>query len=119
MIEDITHHIADADERRIVTKLVGLLLADGMHLRVFDGGGYATGWTTDAATILGNIAHTDEAHLMVGKPSSPDRAVTMIADEIGSFLLIFGNGEDVISDMDATNAESVIRLDAIFDQAIA
>lgn len=65
MTDPITPHIADADERRIVTKLVGLLLKEGMQLRVFDGEDYATSWTTDAATILGNIAHTDEAHLMV------------------------------------------------------
>lgn len=77
-------------ERRIATDLVDALLAEGFALRVSDGVGYCHDEpTTDRDSVLDALCSTESDLILVYDD-----------DSVGYrwVLLIWGNGEDLISD---------------------
>ena len=81
--------INDATERRIASDLIERILARGYVVSVFDGEAWCLTCSDDAAHIFAALASTGSDHLRVRtKDGAP----------IGTIVLIWGNGEDLISD---------------------
>lgn len=80
----------DPTEGQIIRHLIDIILAKGgAEIRVYDGEGYATAWTRNIGTIRSCIATTEVTVL----------ETRIAGKEVGDIILIHGNGEDVISDM--------------------
>lgn len=78
----------DATEAKIINALLTRVLAEGLHVKVYDGEEFSTELTRDRALIQRETAATEETTYVLyhGK------------DRLGSVWLIHGNGEDVLSD---------------------
>jgi hypothetical protein len=93
------HHYPDhmqETEQRIVSKLLDTLLANGVHVRVFDGEEYATDFTEDRATIERETNATDVTVYELRLHRDGDNGA--VNQYLGSITLIHGNDVDVISD---------------------
>jgi len=89
---------ATAQERKIATALVERLLGAGYQVGVHDGGEVTITATADKETVLDALATTDMDTLRVFKDGR----------RVGGVLLIWGNGEDLISDY--THVEELCSL---------
>lgn len=78
-----------ASELQIATKLVRAALAAGYSVSVNDGEAWPVSKSHDEAEILAALQSTDSDTLRLRSP---------LGDFVGNVLLIWGNGEDVISD---------------------
>ena len=80
----------DKKEARIINKLITAAKKRGFCMKLHDGEDYATNWTSSRKTVQKATAQTDETAMY-------------LADEgmsyIGGFVLIHGNGDEVISDI--------------------
>lgn len=76
-------------EAEIATKLVEAILANGWTISVSDGEAIVQKRSTDRAAILASLSSTDSDTLIV-------RYRTGL--KVGNILLVWGNGEDLISD---------------------
>jgi hypothetical protein len=81
--------IHDPIEAKIAALLVDAILAAGHSVTIWEGGGYAIKRATDRAAILDALASTDSDCVNVFDASGK---------RLGEVLLIYGNGEDLISD---------------------
>jgi len=79
----------DKQEEAIAVKLVDAVLANGDRISVYDGEAYPVKFSSDREEILTAMASTDMDTLVIRKPDH---------FRLGSVLLIYGNGEDLISD---------------------
>lgn len=79
---------ASREERKLAMALVDRLLGAGLELQVYDGEEVTTPWTADKNVILAALCTTESDSLIVRKGGS----------RVGSVLLIWGNGGDLISD---------------------
>lgn len=86
---------ATATETRIAKAVVSRLINLGFEIAVNDGEEVVTPVTTDTKTIYDAMNSTDMDYVLAYK--NGERA--------GSVLLIWGNGEDLISDMSETMEE--------------
>jgi hypothetical protein len=88
---------AQADERRIVSRLIGAALSAGYTVSLNDGGAWAVKRSADPAAIAVEVASTDEQTLCFRNAEGV----------VGSVFLVFGNdGDDVVcdhTDNDATH----------------
>lgn len=80
---------ATSQERMIATRLVTDILAAGHVVSVFDGEAFAIKRSADKAAILATLASTDCDNLWVRNAEG---------ELVGTILLIWGNGTDLISD---------------------
>ena len=91
------------DEIAPINALITRILEAGHHIAVHDGEEYATGPTRDRALIQKETCETE-------------MTVYVVLDQgkyLGQFVLIHGNGEDVISDASAPNHEMLDYLDKL------
>lgn len=93
-------------ERKIATKLVATLLAEGFDLGVHDGEETTIRHSKDANEIVKALGATELDNLRVYEDG----------ERIGTVLLIWGNAEDLISDI-AGPADGIERIEAIIDKA--
>ncbi len=75
-------------EMTIAKELIERALARGYTVSVYDGEEFTVKRSVDLATIIASLATTDCDTLVIRNGK----------DRLGSILLIWGNGEDVISD---------------------
>lgn len=80
----------DTDEMRIIARLLAFGMAQGWTVSVFDGMAWAVRRSRDIPTLAAALASTDTDTLRFRD------GVT--GQSVGSVMLIYGNGEDVISD---------------------
>lgn len=81
--------IHDATERRIASDVIERTLARGYVISVFDGEAWCLSRSDDAAHIFAALASTGSDQLRIRtKDGAP----------VGTIVLIWGNGEDLISD---------------------
>ena len=98
--------IPDAEERRVVARLIAILLDRGFAVRVHDGEEWAmTAPSFAPAAICKEVAATDRTVLAVYGTNMK---------RIGTFDLVHGNGEDVIHDHTAGDLWN-----EVFETAIA
>jgi hypothetical protein len=83
-------------ERRICDRLITEITRRGYFIRVFDGEDYATTRTQNKDDIRAETSATDVTVYEV-YDRDPGRTFSMWR-RIGNFVLIHGNGEDVLSD---------------------
>lgn len=81
-------YINNATEVRIAKSIVHRLLNSGYQLRVNDGEETVTPITKDLNTIFAAMASTEMDYLLAYKDGK----------RVGSVMLIWGNGEDLLSD---------------------
>ncbi|PCD76765.1 hypothetical protein CLN94_06570 [Pseudothioclava arenosa] len=87
-------HWMDKTEARIANKLLTAILSDKeLFVRVYDGEDWVTEWTRDRAAIQRETAQTEVTRYYIARQPEGGGA-----QRVGSFLLIHGNGEDVLSD---------------------
>ena len=99
MIEKLANQI----ECIIAKRLVRIILENGFEIKIFDGENFAMPqFSSDYNTIIEAMASTDEDIVWIKKPSTNQRRW---------IRLIYGNGEDLISDYSAT-----FDLDPIIDE---
>lgn len=96
-----------AIERRIAKKLIDELLRRGYSISVFDSEEFTLKRSTSRADIINALATTDSDTLRVRDSDG---------ELIGHFILIWGNGEDLISDFSA-KSETFDLMDSLFDFA--
>lgn len=103
--------IPDFVERRIVERVVKDLLKAGYQISVDDGGCVTLKRSRDRGAILAALATTDEDTLYVHKPDAApgERANSFV-------LLIYGNGEDIISDYGVSLEEVLSGANALADK---
>ena len=96
-------------EKNIAVQLVRQILRQGFTISVFDSEEMALVDSRDEAEILEAMCTTDDDRLYVGG-----------TERIGSFWLIYGNGEDLISDYswNASVATSKQIMDQINDDTV-
>lgn len=106
------------EEAKVMDKLLTAILTLApvkLVVRVYDGEEWATEWTDNRATIKAATASTDETRWAIASVSD-----TGAFRRVGTFLLIHGNGEDVIADASWNpkdpNHEGLIN--ALFDEAL-
>ncbi len=92
-------------ERAIVNRLIDDLLAAGYRVRVHDGEEFNCDDQTTESGIKANLATAGDDRLYFRKPGvrGPEQAAYD-----GWIWLIWGNGEDVISDYTANEATEAI-----------
>lgn len=88
-----------AIERKIAAALVDAALSNGYTLSVYDGEETTVKKSREAAIIMEALASTDHDLLLIKKQGGAF---------VGNVLLIWGNGEDLISDH--TNSDAIIAL---------
>lgn len=76
-------------ERRIARQLVRAILAEGAAISVWEGEDFAIQGSKDEAAIMQSLASTDSDRIIANKDGK----------QLGWFWLIYGNGEDLLSDM--------------------
>ena len=81
-------NLRNPSEKLIAVKIVDDALAAGYTISVYDGEAYPVKRSADADTILGAMASTEMDTLVFRKDG----------ERIGSVVLIYGNGHDLISD---------------------
>jgi hypothetical protein len=93
-------------EQKIASTLVKLALANGYEISVWEGGDYAIKQSREADAIIAALCSTDSDSLVLW-----DAGV-----RVGSIVLIWGNGEDLISDhtdrADITNLVEIANKEA-------
>lgn len=77
------------NERKIAQKLVQAILDRGYSVTVWEGGDFAIKRSRDADAVMQALESTD--HDIV-------RAVNDAGEVVGRVMLIWGNGDDLISD---------------------
>jgi hypothetical protein len=95
-------------EKKIVRKTARALLLAGYDLGVFDGEQMTVPRTRSIETVMGALGTTEMDTLRVLEPAG---------DRIASVLLIWGNGEDVISDIAAPTEEQMEMVEGIIQKA--
>lgn len=87
-------------ERIIAGRLVSIMLDEGFWVSVYDGEETTVSRSTDPAVIFPAMASTESDVLNFGRVGNADRA--------GWFLLIWGNGRDLISDYSDNEASNAL-----------
>jgi hypothetical protein len=104
---------ASPDERRIVRKLVrSIFSVPGRGVTVYDGED-TTGMLTSAKEVYDHLATTGTDWILVYEGLEKAGPV-WAAKHLGTVMLIWGNGEDVISDY-SDNATMEALIDPILD----
>jgi hypothetical protein len=101
--------LANPIEAKIARKVVTLALAKGYMISVYDGKAMALMQSTSRNAILDAMASTDEDHLFFRNAAG---------DRVGHMLLIYGNGEDLISDYTDNDAMADLADEATFGTMI-
>lgn len=83
---------AAEQEQRIARKVLRAILAAGYSVRVWDGEAYAGGITAKEAVAWEAMGSSDQDQLAVLDTTGDNPR------RVGSILLIWGNGEDLVSD---------------------
>lgn len=86
---------ASRTEQRIASKLITDVLAAGHSISVHDGEAFALEHSRDASAIKQAMASSDHDTLVVRDTDG---------QQLGWVLLIYGNGEDLVSDHRDTDA---------------
>lgn len=81
---------ASANEARIARRIVADAIRLGYTISVNDGEAWVVSRSRDSRLILEALASTEYDYLSFGLPG--------IKDKIGSLLLVWGNGTDLIAD---------------------
>ena len=103
----------DKEEQRICNKLITAILSEeGRRIAVIDGMERVTGLTRNRALIQKETCQTDITYYEVYNPP-----VDNLSEYVGRFMLIHGNGEDVISDW--SWRPSVYRSEEVMDEIAA
>jgi hypothetical protein len=89
MTQHTIRALADRTERRIATALVRRILQGGHSISVWDGEATTLRDSRDVALIFDSMASTDSDQLTVRRADG---------ERLGAIALIYGNGEDLISD---------------------
>jgi hypothetical protein len=97
-------------EKKIVRKAARAILLAGYDIGVFDGEELTVPRTSNIETVMKALGTTEMDTLRVLEPAG---------DRVASVLLIWGNGEDVISDIAASTDEQIEMVDAIIQKAFA
>lgn len=97
-------------EKKIARKAAKTLLGAGYHLGVHDGEETTVTATTDLEQVMGALATTDMDNLRVFRPNG---------ERVGTVLLIWGNGEDLISDVGAPNDAALDEIEGVIREAFA
>lgn len=84
-----TNNIRDTHERRIIGRAVAFGLAQGWSVSVNDGVCWCLKMSRDIGEIAGSLASTDCDIIRFRDDAR---------QSMGSIILIYGNGEDVLSD---------------------
>lgn len=84
---------ATPTEARIATALVGVILGSGHRIAVLDEEGVAQRVTADRALIEAALAQTEMNVLSVYRVKADG-----LTERVGGITLIWGNGDDLISD---------------------
>lgn len=113
----------DQTEARIINRLITAILARGLKVRVWDGEEWATDLTDDRATIQKETHATEATVFVVYRDTRFMEGVEVQPQpwqRIGAFVLIHGNGEDVISDYswDETLDGIETLMEDIFKEAV-
>jgi hypothetical protein len=95
--------IVDPIEEKIATRIIDAALAKGWSISVYEGEGWAIKRSTDKKAILMEMASTDMDVLVFRDAAG---------NKLGTMDLIYGNGEDLVSDHTA-NAD----MEAMFKAA--
>lgn len=85
--------IQDINERAIASKLIEDMLSNGNTVSVWEGEDWAIYKSTDHAAIMEALASTDSDWIYVWSRNSEGKLI-----RVGKVLLIYGNGNDLISD---------------------
>lgn len=96
-----------AIERRIAKKLLDEILRRGYSISVYDSEEFTLKRSTSKGEIINALATTDEDTLRLRDSDG---------DIVGHFFLIWGNGEDLISDY-SYKPETLDLIDSIFNAA--
>ncbi len=87
-------NIFDQQEYEIALRLIDAGLAEGLVISVWEGEDHAIQNSTDRATLMGALASTDSDWVNFHDTGG---------DRVAAVLLIYGNGEDLISDYTVTD----------------
>ena len=102
---------ADAEESRIINKLITRVLSEeNMHIAVHDGEEFATPPTRDRAQIQRETFATDVTVYVLYTPSVKQPGKWK---RHGTVTMVHGNGEDVLSDASAPHDEALDRITQI------
>lgn len=82
-------NLRDPHERRILARAIAYGLGKGWSISVWDGEEWSLKQSRDPATICTAIASTDSDTL---------RFRDAAGEKVGSIMLVYGNGEDVLAD---------------------
>jgi hypothetical protein len=99
----------DKTESVICNKLISAILSKGHFVRVYDGTEFATRWTQDRKEIQRETAATDCTWYVVGTMDKEKGKPT----RIGSYMLVHGNIEDVVSDIAGKDGDSLTYLEEL------
>lgn len=91
--------IVDKTERTIVERILRSALADGCSVRVHDEEDWACDWTDVLGTAMSVMNNTDIDYVHI-------RAAD--GTRIGSVMLVYGNGADVVSDCTVGKVEEYV-----------
>lgn len=90
-------------ERTVARTLIDAILEAGYSISVYDGEEFNSYDHTTQKDVTDNLATTGEDRLYIRKPDTSD-------DWCGWFWLIWGNGEDLISDYAANDVcEAIVQ----------
>lgn len=92
-------NVPDQIEQDICRKLITIAVAKGYKISVHEGGAWAIKRSTDVEAILMEMASTDADTLVIRDAQG---------EIVGKILMVYGNGEDVISDH--SNNSAMIEL---------
>lgn len=92
-------------EGRICRRLITHALAAGYCISVNDGEDWVVKKSRNIVEIIGAMSSTDSDVLTFRDPT--DKSTNNVGRKVGSVVLIYGNGNDVISDYSAPTNEAL------------